>query len=229
MTAEHLEKLRIQIRNDLYSNSADLTNPNSSTPLDRDDLDRDKLMKLLSQLESPVQLAPGDGLFIPEGWWHHVTSSAHSIAINYWFRSPIYNLIHNNNISNYLLRAVYHETVSTHMTHRFHLECNKRWNLSTNATLYPSFLALMRETVQLLQISNYLLECSMSHPSCEESILTVSKSPEWINVYTRIHSRIHDNLYTCFNNISSEYVIPKNMSLLYTRFAKEVCVIIWVH
>ena len=28
---------------------------------------------------------PGDGLFIPEGWWHQVDSSPGNVAVNFWF------------------------------------------------------------------------------------------------------------------------------------------------
>ena len=32
-----------------------------------------------------VDLLPGDGLFIPEGWWHAVHSAPHTIAVNFWW------------------------------------------------------------------------------------------------------------------------------------------------
>lgn len=34
-------------------------------------------------------LEAGDVLFIPEGWWHYVTSSKCTFALNYWFDSPV--------------------------------------------------------------------------------------------------------------------------------------------
>ena len=35
----------------------------------------------------------GDALFIPEGWWHQVTSDACSMALNYWFQSGIQEML----------------------------------------------------------------------------------------------------------------------------------------
>ena len=32
-----------------------------------------------------VHLAAGDALFLPEGWWHSVTSSPGTLAVNYWY------------------------------------------------------------------------------------------------------------------------------------------------
>ena len=32
-----------------------------------------------------ADLLPGDGLFIPEGWWHQVDSSPGTVAVNFWF------------------------------------------------------------------------------------------------------------------------------------------------
>jgi hypothetical protein len=33
------------------------------------------------------ELAPGDALYIPEGWWHQVDSDAHTAAVNFWWES----------------------------------------------------------------------------------------------------------------------------------------------
>jgi len=34
-----------------------------------------------------ARIGPGDVLCIPEGWWHHVSSSANTVAINVWWES----------------------------------------------------------------------------------------------------------------------------------------------
>jgi hypothetical protein len=72
-----------------------------------------------------IVLMPGDALFIPEGWWHDVASDMCSMALNFWFRSPIQGLLncsndkilrssdtinldinnHSNHMASYLLRA----------------------------------------------------------------------------------------------------------------------------
>ena len=32
-----------------------------------------------------VHLAPGDALFIPPGWWHHITAATDSISVSFWW------------------------------------------------------------------------------------------------------------------------------------------------
>ena len=46
-----------------------------------------------------VSVTKGSALFIPEGWWHRVESSANCIAINIWFnhKSSISSIVHDNN------------------------------------------------------------------------------------------------------------------------------------
>ena len=39
----------------------------------------------LRALVRVADLAPGDGLFIPEGWWHAVESSPCTVAVNFWW------------------------------------------------------------------------------------------------------------------------------------------------
>lgn len=34
-------------------------------------------------------LDPGDMLFIPRGWWHHLSTRAESISVNCWFGAPL--------------------------------------------------------------------------------------------------------------------------------------------
>jgi Cupin-like domain len=46
----------------------------------------------LSRLDAPCLetiLEPGDVLFVPAYWWHHVISLDVAISINYWWRPPI--------------------------------------------------------------------------------------------------------------------------------------------
>lgn len=44
-----------------------------------------------------AEVGEGEGLFIPEGWWHQITSSPGTVAVNVWFKvtsfgvwSPLY-------------------------------------------------------------------------------------------------------------------------------------------
>ena len=38
-------------------------------------------------------LNPGDAIFIPEGWWHDVSSDECSLALNFWFHSPLHQTV----------------------------------------------------------------------------------------------------------------------------------------
>jgi hypothetical protein len=40
-----------------------------------------------------VNLSAGDALFIPEGWWHQVYSEKCSMAVNFWFHSPLHDFL----------------------------------------------------------------------------------------------------------------------------------------
>lgn len=51
-------------------------------------------------------LHAGDALFIPEGWWHDVASDECSMAINYWFNSPLHSLF--NSTNNSCVSSTYH-------------------------------------------------------------------------------------------------------------------------
>lgn len=53
----------------------------------------------LSRLDAPcaeATLGPGDILFIPAFWWHHVISVEAAISINFWWRPPISACLHPN-------------------------------------------------------------------------------------------------------------------------------------
>lgn len=53
-----------------------------------------------------VEIRSGDVLFIPEGYWHAVESIPYSIAINYWFKSPLHQFIKGvgTKLDQYLIR-----------------------------------------------------------------------------------------------------------------------------
>ena len=39
------------------------------------------------------ELAPGDMLFLPAGWWHYVVSEGQHIAVNFWWSMPLSNFL----------------------------------------------------------------------------------------------------------------------------------------
>lgn len=56
-----------------------------------------------------VELSAGHALFIPEGWWHMVDSVERTVALNYWFLSPLQKLLQQaRHMSPYVLRASAH-------------------------------------------------------------------------------------------------------------------------
>ena len=40
-----------------------------------------------------AELSAGDAVFIPEGWWHQVDSSDHTIAVNFWWQSAMARIL----------------------------------------------------------------------------------------------------------------------------------------
>lgn len=44
-----------------------------------------------ARLAHPVRtiLEPGEAIFIPSGWWHHIRSIETSLAVNHWFGGPL--------------------------------------------------------------------------------------------------------------------------------------------
>jgi hypothetical protein len=43
--------------------------------------------------EVSVELGPGDCLFVPENWWHSVTSAPCTVALNFWFGGRVQALV----------------------------------------------------------------------------------------------------------------------------------------
>jgi hypothetical protein len=62
-----------------------------------------------------VEIHSGDLLFIPEGYWHAVESIPYSIAINYWFKSPLHKFIHGagTKLDLYLIRYFIQSAMKT--------------------------------------------------------------------------------------------------------------------
>jgi hypothetical protein len=54
-------------------------------------------------------IEPGDVLFIPAFWWHHVTSIDVAISINYWWRPPLNACLYPNFFRLVSSTSVYHD------------------------------------------------------------------------------------------------------------------------
>lgn len=86
-----------QVKN-LYMGPVDFTPAGSPVSLaDLDAADFDRFPRLKEALESALvaDLEPGDALFIPIYWWHHVqTTGRFNALINYWWGGAPANLQH---------------------------------------------------------------------------------------------------------------------------------------
>lgn len=75
-------------------------------------------------------LNPGDAIFIPEGWWHDVVSDECSLALNFWFESPLHHIINESvnsescnscvsacpgHMTSYMLRSFLQKLISNDM------------------------------------------------------------------------------------------------------------------
>ncbi|MHB1542947.1 MAG: cupin-like domain-containing protein [Steroidobacteraceae bacterium] len=88
----------------LYPSSLDVTLagvPVSMVRLDRPDYDRYPRFRLALEHLQVAELGPGDALYIPYAWWHHVESlTAFNVLVNYWWNdtplplSPMDSLLH---------------------------------------------------------------------------------------------------------------------------------------
>ena len=75
--------------------------PVSMVPLDNPDLERFPRFERALKSAQTAELEPGDALYIPFGWWHHVESLLpFNVLVNYWWSgsralsSPIDCLLH---------------------------------------------------------------------------------------------------------------------------------------
>ena len=73
----------------LYPGPIDFTpggTPLSMVPLDDPDFERFPRFRQALETAQVAELAPGDALYIPYAWWHHVQSmEGFNILINYWW------------------------------------------------------------------------------------------------------------------------------------------------
>lgn len=70
----------------LYRGFPQLSSPIFS-PVDVEQPDTRKFPMFCNAQPLRVELEPGDVLFVPSGWWHHVRTVETSISLNYWWRS----------------------------------------------------------------------------------------------------------------------------------------------
>jgi hypothetical protein len=70
--------------------------PVHSSSCNHSNLTSEELELVIQQEHIPthrIRVSQGQAIFIPEGWWHQVSSGCCSYAMNYWFRSPLHQLI----------------------------------------------------------------------------------------------------------------------------------------
>jgi hypothetical protein len=88
----------------LYPGPMDITPagvPISMVPLQNPDFERYPRFRQALAAARVAELEPGDALFIPYGWWHHVQSlRSFNVLVNYWWAegrpvtSPLDSLLH---------------------------------------------------------------------------------------------------------------------------------------
>eukprot|EP01031_Cornospumella_fuschlensis_P037717 gene37717-45820_t len=79
------------------------------------DLSFEEIEQIASQLPTEtyvVTISQGDALFIPEGWWHMVYSTAATHAVNVWYKSNLYSVI---SVNNMMLPYIIRSAVSTYV------------------------------------------------------------------------------------------------------------------
>jgi [protein]-arginine 3-hydroxylase / protease len=66
---------------------AEALEPVQFCPVDIDNPDLSRFPRFARARPSVAIMEPGDALFVPPGWWHHVTALSDSINVNYWWWS----------------------------------------------------------------------------------------------------------------------------------------------
>ena len=95
--------------------------PVHSLSCNHSNLTSDELEKVIQQQHLAVyrvRVNQGEAVFIPEGWWHQVSSGLCSYATNYWFRSPLHQLLSETSTSMmlpYILRTSLHTMIGNHL------------------------------------------------------------------------------------------------------------------
>jgi hypothetical protein len=99
-----------------------------------------------------IEICEGDLLFIPEGWWHQVSSVPLTVAINSWFTSGWSKLLANSpNMISYYARAIVNELVNIHgklsthtsqnLTKEFHI--NKKARSDSGNMTFDEFSSIL--------------------------------------------------------------------------------------
>jgi hypothetical protein len=110
----------------------------------------------------------GEGIFIPEGWWHQVESKEFTVAINYWFYSSLQPIFANPTILPYLLRQsinriafshsqdTFKKDKITYLNHRDYYNgmTSEKFSLGINQILFP--MTTNQNTLE--QVENLQLE-----------------------------------------------------------------------
>ena len=80
-----------------------------------------------------IEIRENQALFIPEGWWHQVDSQEFTIAVNYWFSSPLQPYLNDSSILPYVVRQSINRLVLASVKENFR---NERDNIRNNLNIY---------------------------------------------------------------------------------------------
>ena len=82
---------------------------------------------LLPPASLVVTVHRGEALFIPEGWWHEVTSQPNTIAVSFWWKGFDQQVLRDfagERLDNYLLRATLRRVVEQHVRNKVDQTCS---------------------------------------------------------------------------------------------------------
>ncbi|KMT10243.1 hypothetical protein BVRB_5g120010 [Beta vulgaris subsp. vulgaris] len=95
----------------------------SSVALDSPDLSLHPRFKRAYEYSQKVVLQAGDGLYIPEGWFHQVDSDQLTIAVNFWWRSNITSKM-SEHMDVYYLRRILKRLIDKEMNQMLQKTCD---------------------------------------------------------------------------------------------------------
>ncbi|MGD0687713.1 MAG: cupin-like domain-containing protein [Streptosporangiaceae bacterium] len=142
---------------------------------------------------SETDLGPGDILFIPAFWWHHVMSMDISISINYWWRAPINACLYPGLFRFFSSRFVY-DDISV-IARAFDLGQHK---LDTGLCLFLAeqghiFGAAALAGAMVMAFCDRTLRV-LGHTGCLASGASASEQPDFAQARTVVHALAAQNL-----------------------------------
>lgn len=145
----------------------------------------------LSEISLTSILQPGDAVFIPEGWWHRVRSQEFTVALNYWFRSPVHSILHDRpHMMPYILRSLVLELTAQEVDKRQYQSTEQIKQRREKGELVPIYSSIeqLRSHIQRLHQTITIVEQGAAPSSIQ--------SEQW-NSLIRIKTDLELEFLTC--------------------------------